>query len=52
MALTWTSPHLSGSQWRRHNFDDSVRADPDDLPVLAGIDSVRWELSLLFGQDG
>lgn len=26
--------------------------DPDDSAVVAAIDLVRWELSLLFGQDG
>ncbi|WP_263427946.1 hypothetical protein [Mycobacterium avium] len=27
------------------------RLDPDDPAVVAGIDLVRWDLSLLFGQD-
>lgn len=38
-----------GAEEREALVDDGL--DPDDPRVVAAIDLVQWELSLLFGQD-
>ncbi|GFG83175.1 hypothetical protein MPRG_64510 [Mycobacterium paragordonae] len=45
----WASKRGMDAEEREAFVNDGL--DPDDTSVVAAIDLVRWELSLLLGQD-